>query len=657
MLFACKFYDRCKMLNIELNKGQIFEIEDGQEIKKFVKSQKLKNVVAAKVDGVLVDLSYVLTKSCQLVLVDSDSQDGLEIIRHSTAHLLAHAVKELYPKAQVTIGPVIEDGFYYDFSYEPGFNPEDLNLIEKKMHQLAKKNATVTREVMARSDAIALFESMGEHYKAKIISDIDEGEPITLYRHGDFIDLCRGPHVPQTGVLRAFKLMKLAGAYWRGDENNEMLQRIYGTSWASEAQLKAHLHQLEEAEKRDHRKLAKTMDLFHMQDTAPGMVFWHNNGLKIFHTVVDYMRKRMREYDYEEISTPVMMDQSLWVASGHWEKFRDNMYVTETDDKVLCIKPMNCPGGIQVYNIGLKSYKELPIRIGEFGFVHRNEVSGALNGLKRLKGFTQDDAHVFCTPDQLQDEIVKLIELVHSTYSAFGFNSVIVKIATRPEKRIGTDAEWDLGEQSLIDACHRKQLQYELAPGEGAFYGPKIEFHLKDCIGRTWQCGTIQVDYSMPARLGAQYVNQQGEKSTPIMIHRAIFGSLERFIGVLLEQYSGCLPLWLAPIQIAVAAVSDQFSEYALQVVQRLKQEGFNVVYDRRSEKLGYKIREATLKKIPYLMIVGEKEQNDQTVSIRCVNGQQVQGLQLDALIKEIHKEISEKAAPTEDFAYALVNK
>ncbi|MAJ82571.1 MAG: threonine--tRNA ligase [Legionellales bacterium] len=643
------------MINIQILDSGIHQVSPGTLITELVKSLKLKEIVAARINDQLVDLATPLIEDSDVYLIPASSDEGLEIIRHSTAHLMAHAVKELYPSAQVTIGPVIENGFYYDFSYAQGFTPDDMAKIERKMKQIAKKNDRITREVMDRKEAITLFESMGEHYKAQIISDIDSQETLTLYRQGDFVDLCRGPHVPSTLNLKAFKLMKLAGAYWRGDEKNEMLQRIYGTAWATQDELEYHLNQLEEAEKRDHRKLAKAMDLFHFQDIAPGMVFWHHNGLKIYQSVVDYMRLCMKQKDYQEISTPMIMDQSLWQASGHWDKFRDNMFITETEDKTFCVKPMNCPGGLQVYNMGLKSYRDLPLKIGEFGFVHRNEVSGALQGLMRLRAFTQDDAHVFCTEEQLQHEVIQLIDLVYNTYLDFGFDSIIVLIATRPDKRIGSDNVWDLGEQALIEACESKSIDFEMAPGEGAFYGPKIEFHLKDCIGRKWQCGTIQVDYSMPERLHAHFINSEGNKEVPIMIHRAIFGSIERFVGVLIEHYSGCLPLWIAPIQIMVVAVSDQFSEYAEDVFTELKGNDFSVEIDRRDEKLGYKIRHATLRKIPYLVIIGEKEVNNQSVSIRCVNGTQMNDLKLDVFIQSIQNEIETKAKPNEKFEYGLV--
>ncbi|MDG2348440.1 MAG: threonine--tRNA ligase [Gammaproteobacteria bacterium] len=640
-------------LHVE-NIGKEVETNDAQSFADVVKSCKLKHMVAAKVGDRILDLSAAIDQCTRVQFLEATSEDGVDVIRHSTAHLLAHAVKTLYPDVQVTIGPVIDKGFYYDFSHPAGFKLEELPAIEKKMKQIVKQRLPVERLVWPRDKAIAYFKEQGEHYKAEIISDLDASETISLYKQGDFIDLCRGPHVPNTGLLGAFKLTKVAGAYWRGDSDNEMLQRIYGTAWGNDEDLKAYLHQQEEAERRDHRKLAKIMNLFHFQDTSPGMVFWHHNGYVLYQTIIHYMRQKLYEFDYEEIATPMILDKSLWEASGHWEKFRDDMFVTEAEDKTFCVKPMNCPGGLQVYNVGLKSYRDLPLKMGEFGFVHRNELSGALHGLMRLRAFTQDDAHVFCAPNQLDDEVAKLITLVYDTYKDFGFTDIEVRVATRPEKRIGSDEDWDKSEQALSNACDKQSIAYTLAPNEGAFYGPKIEFHLRDCLGRVWQCGTIQIDYSMPGRLNAFYIDDQGQKAIPIMIHRAIFGSIERFIGILIEHYAGRLPLWLAPTQIAILTVSDQFMDYAKEIEQTLKQAGFRVKLDKRNEKLGFKIRDYTLKKVPYEFIIGESEQNNSTVSIRCVNGEQKSDLALVDVITALQKELATKTIPDAKSRYGL---
>lgn len=640
-------------LHVE-NIDKDIEANATQSFADIVKSCKLKHIVAAKVDDRILDLSTTIDQCTRVQFLEATSADGVDVIRHSTAHLLAHAVKTLYPDVQVTIGPVIDKGFYYDFSHQAGFKLEELPAIEKKMKQIVKQRLHIERLVWPREKAIEYFKAQGEHYKAEIISDLDASETISLYQQGDFIDLCRGPHVPNTGLLGAFKLTKVAGAYWRGDSDNEMLQRIYGTAWGNDDDLKAYLHQQEEAEKRDHRKLAKVMNMFHFQDTSPGMVFWHHNGYVLYQTIIHYMRQKLYEFDYEEIATPMILDKSLWEASGHWEKFRDDMFVTEAEDKTFCVKPMNCPGGLQVYNVGLKSYRDLPLKMGEFGFVHRNELSGALHGLMRLRAFTQDDAHVFCTPDQLDDEVAKLITLVYDTYKDFGFTEIEVRVATRPEKRIGSDEDWDKSEQALANACEKQSIAYTIAPNEGAFYGPKIEFHLHDCLGRVWQCGTIQIDYSMPGRLNASYIDDQGQKATPIMIHRAIFGSIERFIGILIEHYAGRLPLWLAPTQIAILTVSDQFMAYAQEVEKSLKQAGFRVKLDKRNEKLGFKIRDFTLKKVPYEFIIGESEQNNGTVAIRCVNGEQKSDLALADVIAVLQKELAEKTIPDAKSRYGL---
>ena len=636
------------------NVAKEIAIDAEQSFSEIVKALKLKHIVAAKTGDDILDLSASVGHCQNVRFLETTDKDGLEVIRHSTAHLLAHAVTTLYPDVQVTIGPVIENGFYYDFSHKAGFKLEELPAIEKKMKQIVKQRLPIERLVWPRDEAIEFFKAQGEHYKAEIISDIDASENISLYKQGDFIDLCRGPHVPNTGVLGAFKLTKVAGAYWRGDSDNEMLQRIYGTAWGNDEDLKAYLHQQAEAEKRDHRKLAKVMDLFHFQDTAPGMVFWHHNGYVLYQSIIHYMRQKLYEFDYEEVATPMILDKSLWESSGHWEKFRDDMFVTEAEEKTFCVKPMNCPGGLQIFNVGLKSYRDLPLKMGEFGFVHRNELSGALHGLMRLRAFTQDDAHVFCTPGQLDDEVAILIKLVYDTYRDFGFTNIEVRLATRPEKRIGSDEDWDRSEQALANACDKQNIAYTIAPNEGAFYGPKIEFHLHDCLGRVWQCGTIQVDYSMPGRLGATYIDEQGQKATPIMIHRAIFGSIERFIGILIEHYAGRLPLWLAPVQVAVLTVSDQFMAYAETVAKTLKEAGFRVKLDKRNEKLGFKIRDYTLKKVPYELIIGESEQANNTVSIRCVNGSQQSDLTLVDLVEKLQDEVNNKVIPDSDSNYGL---
>lgn len=636
------------------NSASEYKTKADETFAEVAKSNKLKNMVAVRQGDTLQDLSTPVTTDGEVAFIPADSPDGLEIIRHSTAHLLADAVKKLYPDAQVTIGPVVENGFYYDFAYEPGFKPEDFAAIEKAMKQIVKKHLPIERLVWTREEAVAYFEGIGEHFKAEIIRDLDDSETISLYKQGDFIDLCRGPHVPHTGFLGAFKLTKVAGAYWRGDSDNQMLQRIYGTAWDSQEALAAYLHQLDEAEKRDHRKLAKAMNLFHFQDEAPGMVFWHHEGYRLYQTIVQYMRQTLHDEHYEEIATPMIIDRKLWEASGHWEKFRDDMFVTEADERTYCVKPMNCPGGLQVYNVGLKSYRDLPLKMGEFGFVHRNELSGALHGLMRLRAFTQDDAHVFCTSDQLDEEVAALIKLVYGTYHDFGFKDIEVRLATRPEKRIGSDADWDLSEAALARACDALSIPFTIAPNEGAFYGPKIEFHLRDCIGRVWQCGTIQVDYSMPARLGATYIDPQGQKAVPIMIHRAIFGSLERFIGILLEHYAGRLPLWLAPTQIAILTVADQYMPYAEKIYAQLKALGLMVKLDDRSEKLGFKIRDFTLRKVPYQIIVGEQEMQDGTIAVRSINGKQETGLDLAATIQSWQEEIASKLAPDADGCYGL---
>ena len=581
-----------------------------------------KAALAGKVDGKLVDTSFRIDNDASLAIITDRDVDGLEVVRHSTAHLLAQAVKELFPKAQVTIGPVIEDGFYYDFSYPPGFSESDLAKIEQKMEELAKKDIPVQRSVMPRDAAVKFFTDMGEKYKAEIIASIPSNEDISLYRQGEFIDLCRGPHVPSTGKLKAFKLMKLAGAYWRGDSKNEMLQRVYGTAWTNKNDLKEYLHRLEEAEKRDHRRIGKQLGLFHMQEEAPGMVFWHDKGWTIYQQIEQYIRRVIKEHGYEEVKTPTVVGRVLWEKSGHWDKFRDNMFTTQSEERDYAIKPMNCPCHIQIFNQGIKSYRDLPLRMAEFGSCHRNEQSGALHGLMRVRGFTQDDAHIFCTEDQIQSEVSQFIDLVFKVYADFGFNDVLLKLSTRPAQRVGSDAVWDKAEQALETALNARGLPWQLQPGEGAFYGPKIEFSLKDCIGRVWQCGTIQVDFSMPGRLGAEYVAEDGSRQTPVMLHRAILGSLERFIGILTENYAGAFPTWLAPVQVAVLNITDRQAEYIQQVVATLRKQGIRAIVDLRNEKIGFKIREHTLQKIPYLLVAGDREMQDGTVAVRTRSGE-----------------------------------
>ena len=599
--------------------------------------------LAGKVDGKPVDLSHVVDHDAQVSIITPRDEEGLEIIRHSTAHLLAQAVKDLYPSAQVTIGPVIEDGFYYDFAYERPFTPEDLEKIERRMKELAKANFPIERRVMPREEAIEFFRRMGEDYKAEIIASIPEDEPISLYEQDGFIDLCRGPHVPSTGKLGAFKLTKVAGAYWRGDPNNEMLQRIYGTAWADKKQLKAYLHRLEEAEKRDHRRIGRQLDLFHMQEEAPGMVFWHPPGWTVYQTVQQYMRDQQRAHGYQEINTPQIVDLSLWEKSGHAAKFADDMFMVESEGRQFAIKPMNCPCHIQVFNQGIRSYRDLPLRLAEFGSCHRNELSGALHGLMRVRGFTQDDAHIFCTEDQIQSEVSAFIDFLHEVYADFGFTEVIYRLSTRPEQRVGSDEVWDKAEQALARALDDKDLPWEELPGEGAFYGPKIEFSLKDCIGRVWQCGTIQVDFSMPGRLGAQYVAEDGSRQMPVMLHRAILGSFERFIGILIEHYAGKFPLWLAPTQAVVLNITDRQADYARQVENALREKGFRVSSDLRNEKIGFKIREHTLQRVPYLLIVGDKEQSSAKVAVRTRSGEDLGAMSLDEVTARMRFEIANR--------------
>ena len=600
-----------------------------------------KAAIAGKVDGKLVDVAYRIEDDAKLSIVTDKDPDGLDIIRHSTAHLLAYAVKELFPEAQVTIGPVIENGFYYDFSYKRPFTPEDLQKIEKRMGELAKRDIPITREAWKRDDAVTFFESIGEKYKAEIIASIPAGEEIGLYREGDFVDLCRGPHVPSTGKLKVFKLMKVAGAYWRGDAKNEMLQRIYGTAWTKKEDQDAYLHMLEEAERRDHRRLGKQLDLFHLQDEAPGMVFWHPKGWIIWQQIEQHMRATLTKHGYREVRTPMVMDRVLWEKSGHWENYREHMFTTESEKRDYAVKPMNCPGHIQIFNQGIKSYRDLPLRLAEFGSCHRNEPSGALHGIMRVRGFVQDDAHIFCTEEQIQSESVAFIDLLRRVYADFGFREILIKLSTRPEKRIGSDETWSRAEGALAAALDSEGHEWEENPGEGAFYGPKIEFSLKDSIGRVWQCGTLQIDFELPGRLGAEYVAEDNTRKIPVMLHRAVLGSLERFIGILIENYAGVMPLWLAPEQVAVMNISEHQSEYTHYVAAELQKAGIRAVADLRNEKISYKIREHSLQKLPYQVICGDKEVAAQMVAVRTRKGEDLGQMPLDAFIARLKEEVA----------------
>ncbi len=599
-----------------------------------------KAALAAKVDDRLVDTSYVIDKDSHLSIITDHDPEGLEVIRHSCAHLMAQAVKTLFPTAQVTIGPVIEDGFYYDFAYERPFTPEDIEAIESKMADLAKANLKVSRSIMGRDEAVRFFRDMGEEFKAEIISSIPEDEEITLYKQGDFIDLCRGPHVPSTGMIKAFKLMKVAGAYWRGDSNNEMLQRIYGTAWPDKKALKAYLQRIEEAEKRDHRKLAKQLDLFHVQEEAPGMVFWHPNGWVLYQQVEQFVREKMLVHGYQEVRTPQIVERSLWEQSGHWDKFGDLIFSTGSESREYAVKPMNCPCHVQIFNQGLKSYRDLPLRMSEFGSCHRNEPSGTLHGLMRLRQFTQDDAHIFCTEEQIQDEVSAFIDLLFEVYADFGFDEVIVMLSTRPANRVGNDAVWEKAEQALELTLKNKGLEWELHPGEGAFYGPKIDFSLRDCIGRIWQLGTIQVDFSMPDRLGAHYIGEDGSKQVPVMLHRAILGSLERFIGILIEHYAGAFPAWLAPVQVVVISITEKQVRYAEAVADTLKKQGFRVTADLRNETIGHKIREHAMQRVPYLLIVGGREMEANSVAVRTRGGEDLGAMSLEDFAERLQTEV-----------------
>ncbi|MEO8407308.1 MAG: threonine--tRNA ligase [Oxalobacteraceae bacterium] len=603
-----------------------------------------KSALAGKINGQLVDTSYLIVSDVDLAIVTDKDADAFEVIRHSTAHLLAYAVKELFPDAQVTIGPVIDNGFFYDFSYKRPFTPEDLVAIEKKMVELAKKDESVTRKVLPRDEAIAYFKSIGESYKAEIINSIPQDQDVSLYTEGGFTDLCRGPHVPSTGKLKVFKLMKLAGAYWRGDSKNEMLQRIYGTAWTKKEEQEAYLHMLEEAEKRDHRKLGRALDLFHFQDEAPGLIFWHPKGWTVWQQVEQYMRKVYQDNGYQEVKAPQILDRSLWEKSGHWENYKENMFTTESENRSYALKPMNCPGHVQIFRSDLRSYRDLPLRYGEFGQCHRNEPSGSLHGMMRVRGFTQDDGHIFCTNDQILNECVAYTALLQKVYADFGFKEIIYKVATRPEKRVGADDLWDKAEKALIESLERSGCHYEISPGEGAFYGPKIEYTLKDAIGRAWQCGTMQVDFSMPMRLGAEYVAEDNTRKIPVMLHRAILGSLERFIGMLIENHAGALPLWLAPEQVVVLNISEAQAEYAQSVTQNLKKQGFRVRADLRNEKITYKIREHSVQKVPYIVVIGDKERDGNTVAVRA-RGNIDQGvMSVNELVNRLNNAIDAKA-------------
>ncbi|MDF0377338.1 threonine--tRNA ligase [Methylophilus sp. YYY-1] len=639
------------MPNIRLPDGSVRQFEHAvtvAEVAANIGTGLAKAALAGKVtypgqEAKLVDTSHQIAQDVELAIITDKNEEGLEIIRHSTAHLLAYAVKELFPDAQVTIGPVIENGFYYDFSYKRPFTPDDLMAIEKKMAELAKKDEKVERKVLPRDEAVAYFKSINEHYKAEIIASIPSNEDVSLYSEGAFTDLCRGPHVPNTGKLKAFKLMKLAGAYWRGDSNNEMLQRVYGTAWRNKEELEAYLHMLEEAEKRDHRKLGKQLDFYHMQEDAPGMVFWHPRGWVIWQEVEQYMRAKFREYDYQEVRTPTVLDKTLWEKSGHWQNYRDNMFVTQSENRDYAVKPMNCPGHIQIFNSSLHSYRDLPLRLAEFGSCHRNEPSGSLHGLMRVRGFTQDDAHIFCMESQVEAEVADFIKMLYEVYKDFGFDDVIVKLSTRPEKRVGTEEAWDMAENALANAIKANGLEFEYQPGEGAFYGPKIEFTLKDSLGRMWQCGTIQLDPNLPERLGAEYVAEDNTRQRPIMLHRAIVGSMERFLGILIENFAGAMPVWLSPVQVMVLNISDNQADYVRQVVEKLKKNGIRCDFDLRNEKITYKIREHSLQKLPYLIVVGDKEMQNGHVAVRTRKGEDLGAMSVDAFVARVQQDIQNR--------------
>jgi threonyl-tRNA synthetase len=630
------------MPNVTLPDGTVKSYEQAltvAQVASSIGSGLAKAAIAGEIDGQMVDTSFLIESDAALAIITNKDERALEVIRHSTAHLLAQATQQLYPKAQVTIGPVIDNGFYYDFAYKDGFSEQDLAKIEKKMNAIVKQNLPIERMEMSREEAVKFFKSKGEYYKAEIIESIPSNEALSLYKQGDFVDLCRGPHVPSTSKLKAFKLMKLAGAYWRGDSNNEMLQRVYGTAWENKDDLETHLHRLEEAEKRDHRKIGKTQDLFHTQEESPGMVFWHPKGWTLYQIIVQYMSQVFKDNDYHEVHTPEVMDRSMWEKSGHWDKFGDAMFTTHSENRDYAIKPMNCPGHVQIYKQGLKSYRDLPLRLAEFGSCHRNEPSGTLHGLMRVRNFVQDDGHIFCTIDQIQDEVSKFIDLTFKVYKQFGFENIDIKLSTRPEKRVGSDEDWDKAEASLSEALDAKGINWELQEGEGAFYGPKVEFVLKDCLDREWQCGTIQADFSMPGRLDAQYIAEDGTKQVPVMLHRVIVGSIERFTGMLIEHYEGAFPSWLSPIQAVILNISEKQEEFSKNVEKNLKKQGLRVISDLRNEKIGFKIREHSMQRYPYILVVGDREVENNQVSVRRRGGEDLGSMSLEALIELINQE------------------
>jgi len=630
------------MPNVTLPDGTVKSYDQSltvADVASSIGSGLAKAAIAGEIDGQLVDTSYMIEGDASLSIITNKDDKALEVIRHSTAHLLAQATQQLYPKAQVTIGPVIDNGFYYDFSYKKGFSEDDLVKIEKNMNAIVKQNLPIQRLEMKREDAIELFKSMGEHYKAEIIESIPTNEVLSLYKQGDFIDLCRGPHVPSTSKLKVFKLMKLAGAYWRGDSNNEMLQRVYGTAWENKKDLEDYLYRLEEAEKRDHRKIGKVQDLFHTQEEAPGMVFWHPKGWTLYQLIVQYMSEVYRDNGYLEVHTPEILDRTLWEKSGHWDKFGDSMFTTNSESRDYAIKPMNCPGHVQIYKHSLKSYRDLPLRLAEFGSCHRNEPSGTLHGIMRVRNFVQDDAHIFCTPEQIQSEVSDFIDLTFKVYKRFGFENIDIKLSTRPEIRVGSDEVWDKSEAALAEALNVKGIEWELQEGEGAFYGPKVEFVLKDCLEREWQCGTIQADFSMPERLEAQYIAEDGSKQTPVMLHRVIVGSIERFAGILIEHYEGAFPSWLAPIQAVILNITQKQEEFAKKVENKLKKQRFRVISDLRNEKIGYKIREHSMQRYPYILVVGDREVEKNQISVRQRGGQDLGSMSIEALIELINQE------------------
>ena len=630
------------MPNVTLPDGTVKSYEQSltvAEVASSIGSGLAKAAIAGEVDGQLVDTSFMIEGDSDVAIITNKDEKALEVIRHSTAHLLAQATQQIYPKAQVTIGPVIDNGFYYDFAYKDGFSEQDLAKIEKKMNAIVKQNLPIERMEMTREEAIEFFKSMGEHYKAEIIESIPTNEALSLYKQGDFVDLCRGPHVPSTSKLKAFKLMKLAGAYWRGDSNNEMLQRVYGTAWENKDDLAAHLHRLEEAEKRDHRKIGKLQNLFHTQEEAPGMVFWHPKGWTLYQIIMQYIGQVFKDNGYQEVHTPEVMDRTLWEKSGHWDKFGDAMFTTHSENRDYAVKPMNCPGHVQIFNQGLKSYRDLPLRLAEFGSCHRNEPSGTLHGIMRVRNFVQDDAHIFCTVDQIQSEVSSFIDLTFKVYKHFGFENIDIKLSTRPEKRVGSDEVWDQAEAALATALDAKGIDWELQEGEGAFYGPKVEFVLKDCLDREWQCGTIQADFSMPDRLDAHYIAEDGSKQIPVMLHRVIVGSIERFTGILIEHYEGAFPSWLAPIQAVIINISQKQEEYTKNVEINLKNQGLRVISDLRNEKIGYKIREHSMQRYPYILVVGDREVENNQISVRQRGGQDLGSMSLEALIELINQE------------------